>query len=146
MIQANYGPVNNGVYRAGFAASQQAHVDATRALFDRFDELERLLERRRYLLGGTITAADWCLFPTLYRFDTIYFVHFKCCLRRLVDYPNLWGYTRDLYQQPGVATTCRIDECKQHYYTSHESIHPRRYVPDGPMIDFEAPHDRDRLS
>lgn len=145
MIQANYGPVNNGVYRAGFAANQEAHVEATRDLFRRLDELEALLARQRYLLGNEITAADWYLFPTLYRFDTIYYVHFKCCLRRVADYPNLWGYLRDLYQYPGVAATCRMDECKQHYYTSHESVHPRRYVPEGPEIDFDAPHDRDRF-
>ena len=145
MIQANYETVNNGVYKAGFAGSQEAHVEASRALFARLDELEQLLSKQRYLLGDRLTAADWYLFPTLYRFDAVYYVHFKCNLRRIVDYPNLWDYTRELYQVPGVAETCRMDHCKEHYYTSHESIHPRRYVPIGPQLDFERPHGRDRF-
>jgi len=142
MIDANYGPVNDGVYRCGFAASQAAHTDAATALFERMDALEAILSRQRYLLGDEITAADWYLFPTLYRFDAVYYVHFKCNLRRVADYPSLWGYTRELYQRPGVAETCRMDEIKAHYYTSHESIHPRRYVPIGPDLDFDAPHGR----
>lgn len=142
MIEANYTAVNNGVYRAGFAGNQAAYSEAVDGLFARLDELETLLGRQRYLLGNEITAADWYLFPTLYRFDAVYYIHFKCCLRRLVDYPNLWGFTRDLYQQPGIAETCRLDLCREHYYTSHESIHPRRYVPSGPNPEFDAPHER----
>jgi putative glutathione S-transferase len=142
MIAANYGPINNGVYKAGFAGSQEAHEVASRAIFTRFDELEAILSKQRYLLGDTVTAADWYLFPTLYRFDACYYVHFKCNLRQLRDYPNLWGYTRDLYQTPGVAETCDLEHAKRHYYTSHESIHPRRYIPIGPEIDFDEPHGR----
>lgn len=142
MIAANYGAVNDGVYRCGFAASQAAHEEAAWALFGRLDELEALLGRQRYLLGDEITAADWFLFPTLYRFDSVYHTHFKCNLRRLVEYPSLWAYTRELYQWPGVRETCRMDEIKEHYYTSHESIHPRRYVPIGPILDFDEPHGR----
>jgi len=144
MIGANYGPIQNGVYKCGFAASQQAHEEAARALFARLDALEALLGTRRYLLGDVITAADWCLFPTLYRFDTIYYVHFKCCLRQVRDYPNLWGYLRDLYQVPGVAETCDMQHIREHYFTSHESIHPRRYIPLSPNIAFDEPHGRAR--
>ena len=142
MIAANYEPINNGVYKAGFAGSQRAHEEAATALFRRLDELETLLGERRYLCGDRITAADWFLFPTLFRFDAVYYVHFKCNLRRIVDYPNLWGYTRELYQWPGVRDVCNLDEAKTHYYSSHESLHPRRYIPIGPDLDFDAPHDR----
>lgn len=145
-ISANYQAVNNGVYRAGFAGSQQAYEEAVVALFERLDELEALLSTRRYLCGDTLTAADLCLFPTLYRFDPVYYVHFKCNLRRLRDYPNLWGYTRDIYQTPGVAETCHLEQIKTHYYTSHESISPRRLVPLGPIIDYDEPHGREALS
>jgi len=145
MIAANYGPINNGVYRAGFAGSQAAHEEAVRDIFGRLDELEALLSQRRYLLGPEITAADWCLFHTLYRFDSVYYTHFKANVRHIWAYPNLWGYTLDLYQQPGVAETCDMAATKAHYYTSHESIHPRRYVPLGPAIDWEAPHGRQAL-
>jgi putative glutathione S-transferase len=143
MVEANYGPVQNGVYKAGFASSQEAHEEASRAIFARLDELEILLSEQRYLLGNELTAADWHFFPTLYRFDTIYHVHFKCTLHRLVDYPSLWAYTRDLYQHPGVRETCHMEATKQHYYRSHESVHPRRYIPLGPALDFDAPHGRD---
>jgi putative glutathione S-transferase len=142
MIAANYEAVNNGVYKAGFARSQEAHETASRAIFARFDELEAILSKQRYLLGDDVTAADWYLFPTLYRFDACYYVHFKCNLRLLRDYPNLWAYTRDLYQTPAVAGTCDLEHAKRHYFTSHESIHPRRYVPIGPLIDFDEPHGR----
>jgi len=145
MVAANYDPVNNGVYKCGFAGNQEAHEEASRALFKRLDELEELLGKQRYLLGQRLTVADWYLFTTLYRFDAVYYCHFKCNLKRIVDYPNLWGFTRELYQIPGVAETCNMDEIKQHYYTSHESIHPRRYVPIGPEIDFDQPHGRDRF-
>jgi len=144
-IQANYSTVNNGVYRAGFAGKQEAHEEAITGLFRRLDELEALLSTQRYLCGSELTAADWCLFSTLFRFDPVYYVHFKCNLKRLVDYEHLWAYTRDLYQQPGVAETCRLDDIKEHYYTSHESISPRRLIPMGPIMDYAAPHDRDRL-
>ena len=146
MIDANYGAVNNAVYRAGFAGSQAAHEEAARELFTRLDALEEHLARHRYLVGDRVTAADWFLFTTLYRFDAIYTVHFKCNLRRLVDYPNLWAYTRELYQIPGIAQTCNMGQTKAHYYTSHESIHPRRYIPIGPEIDFDAPHGRQSLT
>ena len=145
MIQANYESVNNGVYKAGFAGSQQAHDDAVDALFARLDALEALLAERRYLLGDALTAADVCLFPTLFRFDAIYNLHFKCSVRQLRDYPHLWGYARDLYQTPGVAQTCELALCREHYFTSHESVNPRRLVPRGPTPAFDAPHDRARL-
>ena len=146
MVQANYKPVNNGVYRAGFAGNQEAHEEAVRDIFARLDELEAHLGTRRYLLGDTLTAADWCLFHTLYRFDSVYYTHFKANVRHIWDYPNLWGYTLDLYQHPGVAETCNMEATKAHYYTSHESIHPRRYIPLGPAIDWHAPHGRERLT
>jgi putative glutathione S-transferase len=145
MMQTNYEPIQNGVYKAGFAANQEAHEEAVRPMFARLDELEQLLGRQRYLLGNEVTAADWYLFPTIYRFDTVYYIHFKCSVRRITDYPNLWGWTRDLYQTPGIAATCSMDDIKRHYYTSHESVHPRRYIPLGPDIDFDAPHDRGRF-
>ncbi len=145
MNAASYESVCNGVYRAGFAASQEAHEEAARAIFARLDELERVLAKQRFLLGSELTAADLYLFPTIFRFDAIYYVHFKCCLRRIVDYPSLWGWTRDVYQHPGVSDTCRLDICKLHYYRSHRSIHPRGYVPVGPDIDFDEPHDCARL-
>lgn len=146
VIDENYGPVNNGVYRAGFARRQEAHEEAVTALFDKLDKWERVLGSQRYLLGDRITAADWCLFTTLFRFDAVYNCHFKCNLRRIVDYPNLWGYLRDLYQVPGVSEVCDLQECKEHYYRSHESVNPRRIVPIGPVLDFDAPHGRERLS
>ena len=146
MITRNYGSVNDGVYRAGFSTTQTAYEEAANALFIALDHLEDLLARQRYLLGNTITEADWCLFVTLYRFDSVYYNHFKCNLRRIQDYPNLWAYTRDLYQQPGVADCCFMDHVKTHYYRSHPTINPTRIVPIGPVIDFNAPHDRARFS
>jgi glutathionyl-hydroquinone reductase len=139
-----YENVNNGVYRAGFATSQDGYEEAWRALFDEIDALEERLSRRRYLCGERITEADWRLFTTLVRFDAVYYSHFKCNRRRLVDYPSLWGYTRDLYQVPGVAETVNLDHIKRHYYRSHVSINPTRIVPLGPEIDFIAPHGRAR--
>ncbi|MFQ5954995.1 MAG: glutathione S-transferase family protein [Kiloniellales bacterium] len=138
--------VNNGVYKAGFATAQAAYEEAVSELFETLDELEARLKRRRYLAGERITLADWRLFPTLARFDAVYHGHFKCNLRRLMDYPNLWGYTRELYQVPGVAETVSLDHIKRHYYTSHRSINPTGIVPAGPEIDFRAPHDRGRLA
>ena len=140
-----YATVNNGVYRAGFATSQQAYEEAARELFDSLDWLEARLARRRYVAGNVVTEADWRLFTTLLRFDPVYNTHFKCNLRRLVDYPNLWNYTRELYQMPGVAPTVRLDHIKRHYWGSHRNINPSGIVPLGPVIDYAAPHDRGRL-
>lgn len=134
--------VNDGVYRAGFAGSQRAYERAYDRLFATLDRLEARLRRRRYLLGDRITEADLRLFPTLVRFDAVYYGHFKCNRRRLVDYPNLWAYTRDLYQTPGLAATVRMDHIKTHYYTSHRQLNPSGIMPQGPDLDFGAPHGR----
>ncbi len=141
-----YDTVNNGVYKCGFARSQEAYEAAFAPLFATLGRLEERLARRRYLLGPRITEADWRLFTTLVRFDAVYYSHFKCNLRRIVDYPNLWGYTRDLYQTPGVADTVNLAHIKRHYYASHAMINPTRIVPLGPALDFAAPHDRARLA
>jgi putative glutathione S-transferase len=140
-----YPNINNGVYRAGFATSQDAYEEAARGIFAAFDQLEARLTRQRYLAGRQITEADWRLFTTLVRFDSVYFSHFKCNLRRLADYPNLWNYTRDLYQVPGIAETVNIDQIKRHYYGSQRQVNPTGIVPIGPLIDFSAPHDRSRF-
>jgi glutathionyl-hydroquinone reductase len=140
-----YETVNNGVYRAGFATAQDAYEEACRALFKTLDELEDRLSRQRYLVGNILTEADWRLFTTLIRFDAVYYGHFKCNLRRIVDYPNLSNYLRDLYQAPGVAETVNIDHIKTHYYASHRQINPAGIVPIGPVLDFAAPHDRARF-
>ena len=137
-----YHRVNNGVYKCGFATTQEAYDQAFAELFETLDELEARLGRQRYLAGERITEADWRLLPTLLRFDPVYHGHFKCNLRRLTDYPNLWAYTRELYQIPGVAETVNLHHIKQHYYGSHESINPTRIVPRGPDIDFTTPHGR----
>lgn len=144
-IDAIYQPINNGVYRAGFATKQAAYDQAVTELFDALEHWEKVLGEQRYLCGEQITEADWCMFTTLYRFDPVYYVHFKCNLRRIVDYPNLWNYLKDLYQQPGVKQTCNLDHIKRHYYRSHPKVNPTRIVPKGPMIDYDTPHDRDRL-
>ncbi len=141
-----YEPVNNGVYRAGFATTQRAYEEAVTELFDALDRYERLLGGRRYLCGDRITEADWAFFTTLVRFDPVYHYHFKCNLRRISDYPNLWGYLRDLYQRPGVAETVRIEHIKEHYYTSHASINPSRIIPKGPLLDLTTPHGREQLA
>ena len=140
-----YDTVNNGVYKAGFATTQDAYDAAIGPLFDTLDWLEHRLSRQRYLTGSTITEADWRLFTTLVRFDPVYVGHFKCNIRRIADYPNLSDYVRDLYQQPGIADTVNMTHIKNHYYASHETINPSRIVPRGPEIDFSAPHTRDRL-
>lgn len=140
-----YERVNNGVYRAGFATTQEAYEEAVRALFAALDELEAKLARQRYLAGQRLTEADIRLFTTLVRFDPVYVGHFKCNIRRLVDYPNLWAYARELYQLPGVADTVDFDHIKRHYYTSHPTINPTRVIPVGPEMDWDAPHGRDRL-
>jgi putative glutathione S-transferase len=141
-----YHTVNNGVYRCGFATTQEAYDEAVRELFDTLDMLEDRLSTRRYLIGDVLTEADWRLFPTLVRFDPVYGGHFKCNLRRLVDYPNLWGHTRELYQMPGIAGTIRMAYIRGHYYRSHQSINPSRIVPIGPEVDFTEPHGRESLS
>jgi putative glutathione S-transferase len=139
-----YATVNNGVYRAGFARSQAAYEHAVVDLFATLDLLERLLSKRHYLLGDTLTEADWRLFPTLVRFDPVYYGHFKCNLRRLIDYPSLWRYTCELYQIIGVSDTVALDEIKRHYYMTQPSLNPSRIVPLGPQIDFERPLRRAR--
>jgi putative glutathione S-transferase len=140
-----YPSINNGVYRAGFATSQDAYEEAARGVFAAFDQIETRLAGRRYLAGQQITEADWRLFTTLIRFDSVYYSHFKCNLRRVADYPNLWNYLRDLYQVPGIADTVRMDHIKRHYYGSQRQVNPTGIVPIGPLIDFMAPHDRDRF-
>jgi len=137
-----YETVNNGVYRSGFAVKQDAYEEAVHALFDSLDWLEERLGQQRYLVGDCITEADWRLFPTLIRFDHVYHGHFKCNIRRLVDYPNLFAWTRELYQWPGVAETVNMDHIRTHYYASHENVNPTRIVSVGPDIDFNAPHGR----
>ncbi|MBV9220805.1 MAG: glutathione S-transferase family protein [Methylobacteriaceae bacterium] len=137
-----YDNVNNGVYKAGFAGTQSAYEDAVVPLFETLDWLDERLSRRRYLLSDAATEADWRLFPTLMRFDSIYYGHFKCNRRRLVDYPALWPYTRDLYQHPGVGETVNLAHAKAHYYQSHRTLNPSGIVPIGPDIDFEAPSGR----
>lgn len=141
-----YPAINNGVYRTGFATTQAAYEEAVVEIFDALDILEQRLEAQRYLTGDTITEADWRLFTTLVRFDAVYVGHFKCNIRRIIDYPNLWGYLRDLYQVPGIAETVDMDHIKEHYYGSHANINPTRIVPVGPYLDFTTPHDRERLS
>ena len=140
-----YENVNNGVYRAGFATTQAAYEEAVYPLFDTLDQLDALLADRRYLFGRQPVETDWRLFVTLVRFDAVYFGHFKCNLRRIVDYPNLSGYLRDLYQVPGVAGTVNFDHIKRHYYYTHDDLNPTRIVPVGPIQDLTAPHGRERI-
>jgi len=140
-----YPNVNNGVYRAGFATTQEAYDEAVGDLFAALDRLEARLATRRYLVGDTITEADWRLFTTLVRFDAVYVGHFKCNLRELRDYPALWGYLRDLYQQPGIADTVDIPHIQQHYYRSQPAVNPTGIVPIGPRPDFASPHGRETL-
>ena len=137
-----YDAINNGVYKSGFATTQEAYEEAVTALFAALDQIDLRLSGSRYLVGETITEADWRLFTTLLRFDPVYVGHFKCNIRRLVDYQNLWGYTRELYQVPGVADTVNMVHIKDHYYRSHGSINPSGVVPVGPEIDFTEPHGR----
>jgi len=141
-----YSTVNNGVYRSGFATTQAAYEEAARALFATLDRVEERLSRQRYLVGSQITEADWRLFTTLIRFDAVYYSHFKCNLRRIVDYPNLSNYLRDLYQMPGIAETVNMDHIKRHYFMSMTAINPTRVVPLGPELNFSAPHDRGRFA
>jgi putative glutathione S-transferase len=138
--------VNNGVYRAGFATRQRPYEVACRKLFEALDQLEERLSKSRFLFGNLIVESDWRLFCTLVRFDVVYHGHFKCNLRRIIDYPNLQGYLMDLYQQPGIADTVNFDHIKRHYYMTHTQINPTRIVPIGPVLDLEKPHNRERLS
>ncbi|MEQ9551878.1 MAG: glutathione S-transferase family protein [Coleofasciculus sp. G3-WIS-01] len=135
-IDRIYQPINNGVYRAGFATTQTAYEEAVTELFAELDYWEAVLSQQPYLCGDRITEADWCMFTSLFRFDPVYYVHFKCNLRRISDYPHLGNYLKDLYQQPGVSNTCNLDQIKQHYYKSHPHINPTRIVPKGPAIDW----------
>jgi len=137
-----YDEVNNGVYKAGFATTQAAYDAAVVPLFAALDWLEARLADRRWLLGDVLTEADWRLFTTLVRFDSVYHLHFKCNRRRIVDYPHLWAYTRALYQHPGVAETVRMDHIVRHYHCSHDTINPYRIIPINPVLDFLAPHGR----
>ncbi|WP_371038192.1 glutathione S-transferase family protein [Rhodosalinus sp. FB01] len=137
-----YDTVNNGVYKSGFATTQDAYEAAVHPLFETLDWIEDRLGGSRYLMGARVTEADWRLFTTLIRFDSVYHGHFKCNRRRIVDYPNLWGYTRELYQWPGVAETVNLEHIMRHYHYSHETINPHRIVPIGPVLDLEAPHGR----
>ena len=141
-----YETVNDGVYQAGFAATQEAYAEAAYRVFDTLDELETRLGKTRYLLGAAPLETDWRLFVTLLRFDPVYVGHFKCNLRRIADYANLSGYLRDLYQVPGVAPTVDFDHIKRHYYVTHDEINPTRIVPIGPLQDLTAPHGRERFS
>lgn len=140
-----YHAVNNGVYKTGFATSTASYTEAVSELFIALDSIEAILSQQRYLVGSQITEADWRLFTTLIRFDAVYVGHFKCNIRRIADYPSLSNYLRDLYQQPGIAETVNIDNCKAHYYASHDTINPTRIIPAGPELDFDAPHDRNRI-
>jgi putative glutathione S-transferase len=145
IIDAIYLPINAGVYRAGFATSQAAYEEAVSELFDSLSLWENTLSKQRYLCGNQLTEADICLFVTLYRFDSVYYGHFKCNLWRIIDYPNLWNYLKDLYQRPEFKATCNLNHTKRGYYMSMTEINPNRIVPKGPIIDFEAEHNRDRF-
>ena len=141
-LDAIYEPINNGVYRSGFATTQEAYESACRQLFVALDRCEDTLGKQRYLCGERLTLADVALFTTLLRFDLVYYAHFKCNLRRIQDYPNLWGYLREIYQRPEVRATCHLDEIKTHYYWSQDNVNPTRIVPIGPTIDLDGPHGR----
>ena len=141
-----YDNVNNGVYRAGFATRQRPYEIACRRIFEALDDLEERLSKSRYLFGNRIVEADWRLFCTLIRFDVVYHGHFKCNLRRIVEYSNLQGYLMDLYQQPGITDTVNFDHIKRHYYMTHTQINPTRIVPIGPLLDLTKPHGRERLA
>lgn len=138
-----YDTFNNGVYKSGFATTQAAYDAAVHPLFDTLDWIEDILSTHRYLMGDTLTEADWRLFTTLVRFDPVYHQHFKCNRKRIADYPNLWAYTRELYQMPGIAETVNFDHIVRHYHFSHDSINPNRIIPINPVLNFDAPHGRD---
>ena len=137
-----YDRINNGVYRAGFATNQQAYEKPCHELFEALDVMEARLEAARYLFGEKIVEADWRLFCTLVRFDVVYYIHFKCSVRRIADYRNLNGYLKDLYQQSGIADTVNLEHIKRHYYITHDDINPCRIVPIGPVVDLVSPHGR----
>ena len=137
-----YDTVNNGVYQAGFASTQDAYDTAVVPLFDSLAWIEGILSSNRYLLGDTLTEADWRLFTTLVRFDMVYHLHFKCNRKRIIDFPNIWAYTRELYQMPGIADTVVMDHIVRHYHYSHDMINPNRIIPINPALDFMAPHGR----
>lgn len=141
-----YQHINNGVYKVGFATEQSVYEQEVVALFEALDELEARLATQRYLIGAHITEADWRLFTTLVRFDAVYYSHFKCNIRRLVDYPNLWAYTRELYQWPGIAATVNMEQIKKHYFTSHPTINPNKIIPLGPVLDWDQAHQRTHLA
>jgi putative glutathione S-transferase len=145
LIESIYEPINNGVYRTGFAETQAAYDEAVSELFDALDHYDDLLADQRYLDGERLTEADVAMFTTLVRFDEVYHTHFKCNRARITDYPNLWGYLKELYQLPGVAETVNMEHIKDHYYRSHRDLNPGGRVPVGPDPDFDADHDRDRL-
>jgi putative glutathione S-transferase len=145
IVDAIYEPINNGVYRTGFADSQSAYDEAVADLFDALDHWDEVLADRRYLAGDRLTEADVAMFTTLVRFDEVYHTHFMCNHRLIREYDNLWPYLRELYQLPGVAETVNMDHITEHYYTTHPDVSPKRIVPVGPDPEFEAPHDRDRL-
>ncbi len=140
-----YDNINNGVYKAGFATRQRPYEISCKKLFDALDEMEERLAKSRYLFDGRMVEADWRLFCTLVRFDVVYHGHFKCNIRRIVDYPNLQGYLTDLYQHPGIADTVNFDHIKRHYYMTHEEINPTRIVPLGPIVDLTRSHGRERM-
>ncbi|WP_420326427.1 glutathione S-transferase family protein [Mameliella sp.] len=139
-----YDTLNNGVYKSGFATTQKAYDDAVHPLFETLEWIEDRLSHNRFLMGDAITEADWRLFTTLIRFDKVYHGHFKCNRARIVDFPNLWAYTRELYQWPGVAETVNFDHITRHYHYSQETVNPHRIVPVGPDLDLDAPHGRDK--
>jgi len=145
LIEDIYDPINNGVYRAGFAESQAAYDRAVDDLFDALDRYDAWLADRRYLAGDRLTEADLAMFATLVRFDHVYHTHFKCNRRAIHEYENLWGYTKDIYTTPGIERTINMDHIVRHYYVSHGDVNPKRLVPTGPDVDFTEGHDRDRL-
>jgi putative glutathione S-transferase len=140
--ERTYASFNNAVYRAGFSTAQVAYQEAVWNIFKLLDELEERLGENRFLMGTMLTEADVRVFTTAVRFDIVYYGHFKCNVRHLWDYPNLWGWLRDIYQTPGIAETVDLDNIKRHYYFSHSSVNPSRVVPVGPSIDLRTPHDR----
>jgi putative glutathione S-transferase len=144
-IEAIYEPVNNGVYRAGFADTQQAYDEAVGELFEALEKWEGVLDEQRFICGDRLTEADICMFTTLVRFDPVYATHFKCNVKRISDFPNLSNYTREIYQIPGVSETVNMRHIKNHYYQSHETVNPKRIVARGFEVDYAAPHNRDRL-
>jgi putative glutathione S-transferase len=145
-LTAIYEPVNNGVYRAGFAGTQSAYEEACRGLFEALDHWDAVLGKQRFMCGDVMTEADVAMFTTCLRFDLVYYSHFKCNVRRMQDYPNLWGFVRDVYQMPAVRPTCNLEHIKVHYYWSQENVNPTRIVPLGPTLPLDAPHDRARFT